>query len=135
SNTDIICKTGDIGRYNTNHDLEILGRNDDQIKINGVRIELAEVRNALFNLRKIRQVELVVHQGDDYNQELLCYYTGGERPAEDIRSQLQSHLPPTHIPSYFMWLEEFPLNLNGKVDRRALPKPEDLLREGNYEAP
>ncbi|MBC8757067.1 amino acid adenylation domain-containing protein [Kordia sp. YSTF-M3] len=131
---DLVCKTGDIGRYDSEGNLEILGRIDDQIKLHGVRVELDGIRSSLLNLENIGQVELIVHN-DTTVDSLLCYYSGQEYSASELRSLLSANLERSSVPDYFMHLEEFPLTLNGKVDKRALPKPSELLRGSNYEAP
>ncbi|MEM0952451.1 MAG: amino acid adenylation domain-containing protein, partial [Cyanobacteria bacterium P01_H01_bin.74] len=130
-----VLRTGDLGRLREDGSLEILGRNDDQIKLHGVRVELSEVRGAVLALAGMEQTELVVHQTADHHQELVCYYTGEEADQNEIRERLEKVLNPQYIPAFFLWLDEFPLSLNGKVDRKALPKPEELLRKGDYEAP
>ncbi|WP_157560102.1 non-ribosomal peptide synthetase [Kordia algicida] len=131
---DLVCKTGDIGRYDAEGNLEILGRIDDQIKLHGVRVELDGIRSALLNLENIGQVELIVHN-DNTVDSLLCYYSGTEYDKSELRETLGKTLDRNSIPDYFMYLEEFPLTLNGKVDKRALPKPSELLKGSNYEAP
>ncbi|CAM1365647.1 hypothetical protein TSEDIMI_310009 [Tenacibaculum sediminilitoris] len=131
---DIVCKTGDIGRYDAEGNLEILGRIDDQIKLHGVRVELDGIRSALLNLEAIGQVELIVHN-DNTVDSLLCYYSGREYSVSELRESLSLTLDRSSIPDYFVYLEEFPLTLNGKVDKRALPKPSELLKGSNYEAP
>ncbi|MRX42080.1 AMP-binding protein, partial [Flavobacterium sp. LC2016-23] len=66
---------------------------------------------------------------------LLCYYSGTEYGSGELRLLLSAQLDRSSIPDYFIYLEEFPLTLNGKVDKRALPKPSELLRGSNYETP
>ncbi|WP_281322344.1 non-ribosomal peptide synthetase [Flavobacterium aestivum] len=131
---DLVCKTGDLGRYDNNGNLEILGRIDDQIKLHGVRVELDGIRSSLLNLEGIGQVELVLHT-DNTADSLLCYYSGTEYGSGELRLLLSATLDRSSIPDYFIYIEEFPLTLNGKVDKRALPKPSELLRGSNYEAP
>ncbi|WP_281322334.1 non-ribosomal peptide synthetase [Flavobacterium aestivum] len=131
---DLVCKTGDLGRYDSNGNLEILGRIDDQIKLHGVRVELDGIRSSLLNLENVAQVELVLHT-DNTVDSLLCYYSGTEYGSGELRLLLLATLDQSSIPDYFIYIEEFPLTLNGKVDKRALPKPSELLRGSNYEAP
>ncbi|MRX41226.1 amino acid adenylation domain-containing protein [Flavobacterium sp. LC2016-23] len=131
---DLVCRTGDLGRYDSNGNLEILGRIDDQIKLHGVRVELDGIRSSLLNLEGVGQVELVLHT-DATTDSLLCYYSGTEYGSGELRLLLSAQLDRSSIPDYFIYLEEFPLTLNGKVDKRALPKPSELLRGSNYEAP
>ena len=132
---DVVCKTGDLGRLTVSGDLEILGRKDDQVKLHGVRVELEEVRTALYSVPGVEGVELIVHQGSDLNTELLCYYTGSQEDVGVIRSALSDQLPSSHVPGYFIWLSEFPLNLNGKVDRQSLPRPDQVVKGGSYASP
>ncbi len=131
---DLVCRTGDLGRYDSDGNLEILGRIDDQIKLHGVRVELDGIRRSLLNLEGVGQVELVLHTDADADS-LLCYYSGTEYGSGELRLLLSTTLDRSSIPDYFIYLEEFPLTLNGKVDKRALPKPSELLRGSNYEAP
>ncbi|HYF31426.1 MAG TPA: amino acid adenylation domain-containing protein, partial [Chitinophagaceae bacterium] len=118
---DIVCRTGDIGRWRSDGSLEVLGRKDEQVKIHGVRVELNEVRKAVLEVEGTEQVELVVHQDEEYGQELIAYYTGQKRTAEAWRLELSATLNEQLMPGYFVWLQEFPLNINGKVDRKQLP--------------
>ncbi|MDN5217546.1 condensation domain-containing protein, partial [Fulvivirgaceae bacterium BMA12] len=131
---DIVCRTGDLGRYREDGSLEVLGRKDDQVKLHGVRVELSEVSSALLGLPGVDQVELVVDQDEDYQQELICYYTGQERVSDWFRTELSIGLNAEYLPSYYVWLDEFPLNVNGKVDRKLLPKP-IALEDTDYEPP
>ncbi|MGB3467384.1 MAG: amino acid adenylation domain-containing protein, partial [Cyclobacteriaceae bacterium] len=132
---DIVCRTGDLGRINSDGDLEILGRNDEQVKIHGVRVEPEEIRSALYSISGISSVELLIHQGDDLNSELLCYYVGERMESEDLMLKLKEKLPASHLPSHYIWLEEFPLNLNGKVDRQSLPRPDQIVGSASFEPP
>lgn len=132
----VIYKTGDLGRYLKDRSVEIVGRIDDQVKINGIRIELNEIKQALLGVRAIREAEVVVHKNHDGQNELICYYTGTPLDVEEIIRHLKKDLNENTIPAYYVHLEEFPLSLNGKVDKKALPKPENvLIRDEDYEAP
>ena len=130
---DLVCRTGDMGRYRSDGNLEVLGRQDEQVKLHGIRVELGEVRGAVLSLEGIVQVELVVQQSAEGNGELVCYYQGTHRSGEQFREALAGLLNGYMIPAYYEWLEQFPLTLNGKVDRKALPLPVAL--ESSYEAP
>ncbi|MBF0229491.1 MAG: amino acid adenylation domain-containing protein [Desulfamplus sp.] len=159
--TDIIYKTGDLGRYQPDRKIEFIGRLDSQVKINGIRIELAEIESRLFTHHAIERPLIIAHTNPDHEARLVCYYTlkepvsdgsdvansvdskasvksdeavktsgSGNRVDLDpsqLRTFLAEYLPPYMIPSFFVRLKEFPLNINGKVDRKRLPKPEDLL--------
>jgi len=134
--TDLMHRTGDLGRYTSEGNIEVLGRKDDQVKVNGIRVELNEVKQAVLGLDFISQAEVVAHQNSDNQQELICYYTGTHTTPELFRSGLQTELNESLIPAYFVHLDEFPLTINGKVDKKALPKPEAALISGDdYEAP
>jgi tyrocidine synthetase-3 len=132
---DLVWRTGDFGRYRSDSSLEILGRRDEQIKINGVRIELEQVRTAILQQEGITRTELVVHTTDEVMQELICYYIGIRYTADQLRAALGKDLNPAMLPSYYVWMESFPLNMNGKVDIKALPKPEEILLQSRYSAP
>ncbi|NML37861.1 amino acid adenylation domain-containing protein [Chitinophaga sp. G-6-1-13] len=133
---DIVYKTGDLGRYLSDGNIEVLGRLDSQVKVNGVRVELIEVERALLALDGIHQTVVKAHRTDDNLTSLIAYYTGMERDVETFRSQLEQSLNTQLIPSYFIHLEAFPLNVNGKIDRRALPVPEEVVMGGaSFEAP
>ncbi|UCJ09085.1 AMP-binding protein [Chitinophaga pendula] len=132
---DIVCRTGDIGRYRSDGNLELLGRKDDQVKFNGIRIELDMVKSALLNVQGIDQVEILLITVEDLQQSLVCYYTGEETNGTTLVEILRRALPVSHIPGYYVWLKEFPLNVNGKVDRKQLPKLATMLVLGEEQHP
>ena len=132
---DFVYRTGDIGRYDSEGNLELLGRIDDQIKLHGVRVDLDGIRGALLTIDGITQVELLLHEDSDHQGSLLCYYSGSEFKTTELRNILAGQLDRAYMPDFFVYLDEFPLTLNGKVDKRALPKPSELLTKENYEAP
>ncbi|NOQ27975.1 MAG: amino acid adenylation domain-containing protein, partial [Bacteroidales bacterium] len=114
--------------------IEFLGRIDHQVKIRGFRIELGEIENTLLKHENIK--ESVVLGIEKNNEKYLCAYVAckEEFSQEELRAYLTAQLPEYMIPSYFMELESLPLNVNGKVDRKALPSPE--IKAGNdYVAP
>ncbi len=126
-------RTGDLVRYRPGGLLEFLGRADHQVKVRGFRIELGEIEGALAGHPAVRQA--VVHAMDDAGGgRLLAAYVvpaalpGGEAVAREwpaeLRSFLRELLPPYMVPSAWVVLEAFPLTPNGKIDRRALPRPE-----------
>ncbi|PSL30051.1 non-ribosomal peptide synthetase [Chitinophaga ginsengisoli] len=132
---DIVCYTGDIGRYREDGNLELLGRRDEQIKLHGVRVELDAVKAVALKQEGIEQVELLLHTNDEFQQELICYYSGKQYEPAALRALLEVTLPKEYLPAYYIWLAAFPLNINGKVDRKKLPRPWELLEDDNYEAP
>jgi non-ribosomal peptide synthetase component F len=134
---DRVYKTGDLGRYREDRSVEVLGRLDQQVKVRGVRVELAEIEAAVRTHPAVDLTAVVAHRGAQYDYTLVCYYTA-ERDigVSELRQHLQGYLPDAMMPSMFTQLAELPQHLNGKIDRRALPKPEALLYDnGAYEAP
>ena len=132
---DIVYKTGDLGVYLKNGSIEIKGRLDQQVKVNGIRVELGEVEHVLLGVEGVEQAVVTSHQDKNGTVMLAAYYTGQERNPEEIRQYLSRELNQNVIPGHIQYLKELPLTINGKVDRRALPKPGDLLKKTlSYEA-
>ena len=116
--------SGDRARLLTTGEIEFLGRLDDQVKINGYRIELAEIEHTLLDLPQVKQA-IVLHQ---QNKDHLVAYVVTHDPSdqvETIKQTLTEYLPHYMIPNRIMQLEQFPLTYNGKVNRNALPLPID----------
>ena len=121
---DIVYKTGDLGRVLEDGNFEFLGRKDSQVKVRGVRIELAEIESQLREHESVRDVA-VIDREDSRGDKYLCAYvvlTHEVDPGE-LRGFLLQRLPEYMIPA-FMRVDELPTTLSGKVDRRALPDPE-----------
>ncbi len=134
---DILYKTGDIGKYLPDRSIEFIGRMDRQIKISGNRVELNEIESAFQDIEQIEDVIIMPQKDTEKNIRLCAYYTLKYDISQDtLKSKLIEKLTDYMIPSYFVRLEEFPLNFNGKIDKKALPKPEDILYENvEYVAP
>ncbi|MGE5343107.1 MAG: amino acid adenylation domain-containing protein [Candidatus Omnitrophota bacterium] len=132
-------KTGDLCRWLETGDMEYMGRIDHQVKIRGQRIELGEIESCVLTSGggKIKDV-IVMDRTDDRGEKYLCAYVVLKHVeadfAEEIKAKLLLQLPAYMVPSYYVLLENLPLNPNGKVDRRALPEPE-RHRGILYEAP
>ncbi|MDI9508396.1 MAG: amino acid adenylation domain-containing protein [Bacillota bacterium] len=126
-------KTGDLGKWLEDGNIEYLGRIDDQVKIRGFRVEVGEVQNAVLKIDMIKDAIVTVkkQEGEKY---LACYYVAEKCLVEDIKSELAKYLPDYMIPSYFISLDKIPYTKNGKVDRRALPEP-IINKELEYMAP
>lgn len=117
-----IYRTGDLGRYLPDGNIDIQGRKDFQIKVNGYRIEAGEVETRLVSLNGIRRA-VVVRQEGATGDRLVAHLvpSGTARPAESvIRDQVREALPEYMVPSQVVWHDEFPLTRNGKVNRTAL---------------
>ncbi|SMS03061.1 Tyrocidine synthase 3 [Vibrio mangrovi] len=101
----------------------------------GFRIELGEIESALVSCGV--ESAVVIAQGDSASKRLVAYFTGGAgMSAGELKSRLSEHLPDYMVPVAYVTLAEIPLTANGKVDRRALPEPDEaafVTRE--YEAP
>ncbi|CAA7197537.1 Tyrocidine synthase 3 [Chryseobacterium potabilaquae] len=117
-------KTGDLGRFLPGGDLEYIGRNDFQVKIRGYRIELGEIENVLLSYEGIRQAVILAKENSSGLKYLVGYYVSDRAiNPEDLSLYLSGLLPEYMVPSGYVHLEEFPLTINGKLDRRALPEP------------
>lgn len=133
---DIVYKTGDLGRYLPEHNVEFLGRQDNQVKINGVRIELAEIEQAVLTHDAVEQAVVIAHAVDKQDKVLVCYFVARTPLSNDeLREHLRQWLPSAMLPTIFVALQALPLNLHGKVDRKALPKPDELLYAEHYQEP
>ncbi|HEV2963457.1 MAG TPA: amino acid adenylation domain-containing protein, partial [Candidatus Angelobacter sp.] len=125
-------KTGDLGRWLGDGNIEFIGRNDDQVKIRGFRVELGEIEAHLADHEGIRQAVVVGRQGVSGEIRLVAYYTVredapaavGPIDAAGLRAYLAQRLPEYMIPAVFMSLSHWPMSPNGKLDRNALPVPE-----------
>jgi len=122
-----LYKTGDLGRYLPNNDLEYMGRNDCQVKIRGYRIELGEVEFALSRLKEVQEsvVLAITREIEGVEvQQLVAYYVSA-KPLEikKLIEQLQMSLPSYMVPSLFVRISEIPLTHNGKLNQSALPTP------------
>ncbi|MCO7254878.1 amino acid adenylation domain-containing protein [Dickeya oryzae] len=132
-------RSGDIARRMPNGDLEYLGREDAQVKINGYRIEVQEVDAALSKVEDVIQSTVVVLKRDNGSKALAGYYqlaAGVSMDTETLRQQLQVLLPAHMIPAYLVEVENFGITVNGKLDRKSLPNPFDnVLNTRTYIAP
>jgi amino acid adenylation domain-containing protein len=132
-------KTGDLGRWLADGNIEFLGRNDDQVKIRGFRIELEEIEARLAEQAGVREAVVLVREDAPGDKRLVGYYTSEDQASvsvEQLREQLSARLPGYMVPAAYVRLESFPLSVNGKLNRRALPAPEaDDYSRQEYEAP
>ncbi|HYX23609.1 MAG TPA: amino acid adenylation domain-containing protein, partial [Thermoanaerobaculia bacterium] len=128
-----LYRSGDLGRFLPNGEVEYLGRLDHQVKIRGFRIELGEVEAALAALAGVRQAVVVVRSdGSDRSdrsdrslgERRLVAYVVGDVEVAELRQSLRERLPDYMVPAAFVVLETLPLTPNGKVDRKALSAPE-----------
>jgi amino acid adenylation domain-containing protein len=137
---DRLYKTGDLSRYREDGEIEFLGRMDTQIKIRGYRVELGEIEAAMSHHPAIREVVVISREDKPGQQRLVAYYVpaaGQTVSAGELRTALRDSLPDYMIPSAFVPLDAMPLHPNSKLNRKALPAPEEVLAgsETSYEAP
>ncbi|MFB4394996.1 AMP-binding protein, partial [Pseudomonas sp. LS_1] len=128
-----LYRTGDLVRWRADGVLLFLGRNDFQVKIRGFRIELGEIEAQLKALAHITEAVVLA----DDQQRLLAYFTStADQAPGTLRAQLAAVLPDYMLPAAFVPVEAFSLTANGKLDRRALPAPEERhFASHHYEAP
>ena len=139
NNTERLYRTGDLVRYLDDGNIEFIGRIDNQVKIRGFRIELEEIEQQLTAQPHIQSSLVVVKQQDEeiFLVAYLCTDTSIEESEfiNQIRMTLENLLPDYMIPSMFVMLKGFPLTVNGKIDRKALPEPEGWQFRGEYQPP
>ncbi|MDQ0416423.1 fengycin family lipopeptide synthetase D [Croceifilum oryzae] len=129
-----LYRTGDLVRWLPNGDIEYLGRTDNQVKIRGYRIELSEITSQLLLHPAVKEA-VVIPRFDEKNQPYLCAYIVGSPDNEEIKRHLAKNLPGYMIPPTFVAMDEFPLTVNGKIDVRSLPEPDQTSQSGNYVEP
>ncbi|MBI1785676.1 amino acid adenylation domain-containing protein, partial [Candidatus Sumerlaeota bacterium] len=133
-----IYKTGDLVRWRADGTIEFIGRMDNQIKLRGFRIELGEIESALSSHEDIAQCAAMLREdapGDKFIAAYLIPRAGKQIQVNALRAWLKTRLPEYMIPSAFVTLDTFPLNPNGKIDRRKLPAPEQTRAQTEYAAP
>ncbi|MFD5778899.1 amino acid adenylation domain-containing protein [Streptomyces sp. NPDC126933] len=126
-----LYRTGDLGRYLPDGNIEFLGREDGQVKVQGYRIELGEIESALQRNSAVQDAVVSAHKTANGNI-LVAYIVGMEQELDvaALRVDLGTQLPSYMVPTRVVVLDRLPLTGNGKVDRGALPDP-DVLQESN----
>ncbi|HEX5886575.1 MAG TPA: amino acid adenylation domain-containing protein, partial [Pyrinomonadaceae bacterium] len=127
-------RTGDLARRLPSGDIEYIARVDNQVKVRGFRIELGEIEAALEAHASIGEAVVMVHEDARGDRRLAAYVAPRQTPvAAEFVSQLRAHLserlPDYMLPSVYMVMDRLPLTANGKVDRKALPFPDDARPE------
>lgn len=130
SPTSRLYKTGDLVRWTNRGELEFLGRLDRQLKINGVRIEPAEIETLLRSLPAVKEVVVVSQSISGKGPRLIAYlecHSGAAISAEEIRRMSRQQLPANMVPDVFVVVEQIPVNASGKVDYAKLPTSDESL--------
>ncbi|RZK99929.1 MAG: amino acid adenylation domain-containing protein, partial [Rubrivivax sp.] len=133
-----LYRTGDRVRRLEDGGLEFLGRLDDQVKVRGYRVELREVAQAILSHDGVSAAEVIARSTEDGRTQLIGYAVArpGQRiEAEDLRERLAISLPDYMVPSAMVMLGALPLTANGKVDRKALPDPQQAVPTHAQEGP
>ncbi|MEZ5275631.1 MAG: amino acid adenylation domain-containing protein [Opitutaceae bacterium] len=128
-----VYRTGDLGRWLPDGNLEILGRTDFQVQVRGVRIELGEIEDVLRSHESVR--DAIVHPDQKGGQVRLFAYVTPKNaspvPIGELREWIRERLPEYMMPAAIIEMPAFPLNAAGKIDRLALPKPEKVERSAD----
>ncbi|WP_370978715.1 amino acid adenylation domain-containing protein [Agaribacterium sp. ZY112] len=119
--------SGDLARWREDGAIEYCGRSDFQVKIRGFRIELEEIEHALAQIPEVLQVAVLAQEYSAGDKRLVAYVNheqGEEMDVLALQKIIADKLPEYMVPGYFVHIDEFPLTPNGKLDRKALPKPD-----------
>jgi amino acid adenylation domain-containing protein len=132
-------KTGDLARYRADGTIEYLGRNDFQVKVRGFRIEPGEIEARLAACDGVRQAVVLAREDQPGDVRLVAYLVNDqpndEADGSALRAFLREALPEYMVPAHFVSVPKIPMTPNGKIDRRALPAPDNRLDEHAYAAP
>lgn len=130
-----LYRTGDLVRYLSSGDIEYISRNDTQVKVRGYRVELGEIENIINQHEFVKGAIVNLYEISPNNKSLVAYLLTCSTLEESIqvrqiREFLEKKLIGYMVPQFFILLDQFPLNLNGKIDRKSLPNPALALRGG-----
>ncbi len=126
-----VYKTGDLVRYRDDGRLEYIGRIDQQVKVRGFRIELSEIEQQLLALPNVNSCAVVVRPSLGGDKQIVAYVVASQsEPYQgELRKALSLVLPEHMIPALFVTMDKLPLTSNGKVDKKALPAPDELSEQ------
>lgn len=123
----LLYRTGDIGRWQSDGNVEFLGRKDDQVKLRGHRIELNEIQTRLEKHPAIAAAAVIIgkYNGDD---QIIAYWAGEDGlTEEDVKSYLSKLLPGYMVPAHSIRMDNLPITSNGKLDKKNLPAPQTTI--------
>jgi amino acid adenylation domain-containing protein len=119
-----LFRTGDIGRYRPDGNIEYRGRRDHQVKVRGFRIELGEIEAQLATHPQVNQAVAVASENERGEKQIVAYVVAAaEVSTDELRGHLSRKLPGYMIPAVFVFLDAFPLTASGKINRLSLPHP------------
>jgi amino acid adenylation domain-containing protein/non-ribosomal peptide synthase protein (TIGR01720 family) len=124
-----LYKTGDLGRFRLDGDIEFIGRNDSQVKIRGFRVELGEIESILAQHPAVSEIAVIALEEESGRKRLVAYLAprpGKNFSNSDLKSFCRGKLPEYSIPHLFIKLDALPLTPSGKINRRALPPPDSF---------
>lgn len=125
--SELLYRTGDMGKWRADGILECLGRMDEQVKIRGYRIEPGEIEAVLRQNENVNEAVVTAITNKDQDHELVAYITGDTSCSQSaLRSFLGKKLPAYMVPTHFVQLADLPLTPNGKIDKKALPSPQGI---------
>ncbi|QHI35445.1 Tyrocidine synthase 3 [Kordia antarctica] len=128
-----LYKTGDMGRWLSNGDIEFLGRKDEQIKLRGFRIELGEIETILHQHHAIDNAVVISRINEENETELIAYLVcEKDIKRNEIKDFLNQKVPAYMIPTHIVFMESLPLNNSGKTDRQSLPNPMMVNEKTEY---
>jgi len=129
-----LYRTGDLARWLPDGNIEFLGRKDEQVKIRGYRIELGEIENVLLQSNLLSQAVVIAAPDLRGNKRLIAYIVPADVFNETaLADYLKTRLPAYMIPALYVEMAAIPLTANGKVDRRALPVPQEEVQTESTE--
>jgi amino acid adenylation domain-containing protein/FkbM family methyltransferase len=131
-----LYRSGDLARFLADGNIEFVGRVDQQVKVRGFRIELGEIEAVLVQHPSVREAVVLVREGERGDKRIVAYVVsveGQQVSTSELRAHIKDKLPEHMVPSLFVMLDEMPLTVNGKVDRRALPALEAVRGAGTGE--
>jgi amino acid adenylation domain-containing protein len=131
---ELLYRTGDVGRYLSDGNIEFMGRVDEQVKVRGYRIELGEIEAALNEHQGVEQSVVVARENERGDKRLIAYVVGEAMAATaELKKHVRMRLPEYMIPDVIMALEKMPVTANGKVDRKRLPSAKGADRHAERE--
>src|SRR5690606_2511391 len=132
----LMYRTGDLGRWLPQGEIQYMGRKDEQLKIRGYRIEPGEIENALLTLPDLTAAVVTAVSNATGEQELAAYLTANRQiDIAEIRNHLAKLLPTYMLPAHYLQLDVMPLTTNGKIDKKMLPVPTGINSSGEAHVP